>query len=322
MKLSELGERQIIQSIIKEKFFKNLALDDCAIFGSQEEQFVISVDQAFNNPFVLKIGGSLKELGQLFVTQNASDIAAMGCDPIGFLFAVSLPKDLEVEKFEELLSGIKEELEYYHISLLGGDTKEAEKIYLSGTILGKSKGRILTRNGAQIGDIICLSKPVGNAFAKYIDYANGKSSSIFTPKADIELGRGLSYSNLCSSCIDTSDGVFASLQLLSEVNKLTFNVDLNKIEYVFPIGFDEDLDWVNYILNIGGDFGLLFTLMDCEESEQLIDRFNILKIGHVSGLDQKIVMTGNYAKSSSILPWEHFSNIDFFKSNFDKFIKK
>ena len=322
MKLSDLGEREIIKTIIKGKFFKNLNLDDCAVIELNGLQLVMSVDQIFANPFVMKIGGTLKELGQLFVTQNVSDIAAMGCSPIGFMFSVSLPKDLQVAEFELLLAGIQEELTYYNIPLLGGDTKEAEKIHLSGTILGQSENKnILRRKGAKEGDLICLSKPIGKSFANYIDYSNKRASRLFKPKADIELGKILATSNLCHCCIDTSDGVFASLQLLAEENDLTFNVDLDKIKYCFPFGFEYDTEWINYSLNIGGDFGLLFTLRNHPESETLISKFDLLKIGYVSKSDQKIILTGNYAETSSILPWEHFSNLEFFKINFDKFIK-
>jgi thiamine-monophosphate kinase len=315
--ISELGEINLINKVIKTKFFEDLDLDDCAVLQFGKENLLISVDQFFENPFVLDVGGTYRDLGKLFVIQNASDIAAMGGKPIGFMASISMPANFDLHNFELLLEGMKEELAKYDIPLLGGDTKEGDKLKLCGTILGKSESGILRRVGANIGDLICVTNGVGLCLSKYIDFYNKNLNSIYSPKAKITIGRLLAKSNLCTSCMDLSDGIITSLETLSEQNDKTFKVDLGKVSCFYPQGFEFNQEWTNFAFGIGGDFELLFTMKNTQESYNLVRNNGFSIIGEVIDRKDANIISEH---SSEITSWEHFSNIHNIKSCFSSFM--
>ncbi len=317
--IGQKGERWIIEQVIKNKFFNNLELDDCACIEIGSEVLLISVDQMFSKPFLLELGGSYRDLGHLFVTQNVSDIAAMGGIPLFFFSSISFPREFEINNLELFLKGMKEAIEYYKIVLLGGDTKENNKPYFTGTIIGKKHEQVLKRTGCNIGDILCISSPLGRVFSNYVNVMNGFEKKIERPIAEVKLGNYLSSSGLCTSCIDLSDGLLASADIISKANNLS--VRINNLEVVFPIKFENNMNWINFALNIGGDYGLLFTLKNNKDSKEFISQNNLTQIGYISERqDESVILEEMEKLNLEIEYWEHFKHLDSFKKQLNEYI--
>ncbi len=317
--INDIGERKLIKTIIKDKFFKNLDLDDCGILNIGDETLLVSTDQMFEKPMLLDVGGTYEDLGHFFVTQNVSDIAAMGGSPIAFLSSITLPNNFSLSDLELLLSGIKMGLSDYNINLLGGDTKEGHAFKLSGTIIGKGNKNILKRKGCNIGELVCISGKLGTIFSNYIDYANKKTNFLYRPRAKTELGRVLSSINDCTSCIDLSDGLLAGLDTLAELNNLSFKIKINEIDIDIPNININYKTWLNYVLNIGGDYELLFTMKDTKQSRSIISQQNILVIGKTVLKDkQNIILDDD--KNIEINYWEHFKNLNDSNLSIKRFI--
>src|SRR5687767_11335202 len=102
--LGELGERKIIRSIIG-PVVPGMG-DDCAVVTRSDGDFLVTTDPV-PIPAAKVIGGDEDYywMGWLLVTINASDLAAAGATPIGFVSAIEAPGEMDVEEFTRLVAG-------------------------------------------------------------------------------------------------------------------------------------------------------------------------------------------------------------------------
>lgn len=321
MILSELGESEIIKQLIlpllQDGKQKQILLDDCAVLDFTNDCYLlVSTDQISIKPHVLNLGGTYEDVGHYAVTANVSDIAGMGGEPIGILQALMMPKDTPVDQLKSFLKGLKKALDEYNISLIGGDTKEGQNFNVSITIIGSvHRKQILLRKGAKIGDMIFLTGSIGKFFAEYVKHYNTLYKSIQQPKparptAKVKTGRLIATSGLCTSCMDMSDGLIASLNELGQTNNLCFSVEYTLLPFA-NVSYPKDklLEWKEFVLNQGGDFELLFTMQSCSESVELANRIGVTHIGYVhdrSATGPHYELKGYVGRHQ---PWEHFRNI-------------
>ena len=102
-------------------------------------------------------------IGYYAVNVNANDIAAMGGEPRWFLATLLLPeKDTTEALVEDIFSQVRDACEALNITLAGGHTEitvDLNRPILSGHMLGEvSRDRLVTSAGAQVGDVILLTK--------------------------------------------------------------------------------------------------------------------------------------------------------------------
>lgn len=105
--------------------------------------------------------------GAISATNSLSDIYAMGGRPLTALAILGYdPCDFDRNTIKEILRGCLSQLELAGVSLLGGHTVEDPEIKFGLSVTGiVSKNEILRKNGAQAGDILCLTKPLGTGLA-------------------------------------------------------------------------------------------------------------------------------------------------------------
>src|SRR5262245_17352750 len=125
--LFDLGERRILREIIPR--FVSAAGDDCASVTLRSSHVLITTDPV-PRPAARIIGQDDDPywLGWLLVTINASDIAASGAVPEGFVAALDLPKHFAVTDFERLLQGIVDSCQAHGLRYVGGNIREANEI--------------------------------------------------------------------------------------------------------------------------------------------------------------------------------------------------
>src|SRR2546422_3915395 len=103
-------------------------------------------------------------MGGWLTAVTLSDIGAAGARPLGFVAALSMPADTDVEFLRSLANGMEECVREFGIAVLGGDTKEADVLAIAGTAFGRvPKERILLRTGARPGDPIVVTGDLGRA---------------------------------------------------------------------------------------------------------------------------------------------------------------
>jgi thiamine-monophosphate kinase len=180
-------------------------------------------------------------IGWMGVTVNASDLAAVGAEPVGILLSLTLPPDASDELLTGLRAGICAASERYSLPVIGGDTNHGVTLAVGGTAVGLvSDGRPLTRLGAHPGDRLFASGPLGlgGAFAFYRLVGRGGGEGfdslrpvgrgsgeaiVYRPVA--RLREGALLRRFASCCMDTSDGLIPTLDELARRNGCGFTLD-------------------------------------------------------------------------------------------------
>lgn len=315
-KLEDLGEKEVVSRILM-RLESEVALgpgDDAAALDMGDFYLVISTDLVSVGSHSPE-GMSDRQLGWMVAAVNFSDIAAMGAEPLGMVLAMALPRDLEVDRAMDMIEGADQCSRLVGASLLGGDTKEGSEVVLVGSALGKvEKGGILTRGGAQPGDLLAVSGEIGLAAAgflavgKGIDFPAGRKA-LMEPVPHIADGRILSRSGWVTSCVDISDGLAHSIHLISQSSRVFFEVDWESIpvgEGVVDIAKKEGVDLSELVLYFGGDYQLLFTLNPdgLEELRYLLPGMRI--IGRALRDGENILTRGPEIQLLENRGWEHF----------------
>lgn len=148
-----------IKSTVNEKILVGLdTSDDAGIFQISEDlalvQTVDFITPVVNDPFIY---------GQIAAANALSDIYAMGGRPITSLNIVGFCSEIKFEILAEILAGGEKKLEEAECSLVGGHSVNiSEMIYgmsITGTV---HPGKIQSNSGARPGDILILTKALGN----------------------------------------------------------------------------------------------------------------------------------------------------------------
>ena len=199
----------------------------------------------------------------------ASDLAAMGAEPIALLVSLTLP-EIEDDWLRDFTAGLQEACLETGLPLAGGDTTRGA-LSLTVTVLGSTpKAQFLTREGAKSGDRVCVSGTLGDASAGLAistdkvavscPIAKRALQARFTrPAARLTLGQDLR--GLASAAIDISDGLLADARHLATASDIAIEIDSQRIplsDALRSLGDAEQaLQWA---LAGGDDYELLFCL--------------------------------------------------------------
>src|SRR6185437_1139700 len=101
--------------------------------------------------------------GQIAAANAVSDIYAMGGRPLTALAIAAFPKDgLEPGTIRDIFRGGFDKLREAGVALLGGHTVQDAEIKFGYAVTGAiDPARILSNAGAQPGDVLFLTKPLG-----------------------------------------------------------------------------------------------------------------------------------------------------------------
>jgi selenide, water dikinase len=101
--------------------------------------------------------------GQIAAANAVSDVYAMGGRPLTALAIAAMPKDgLEPHTIRDIFRGGFDKLREAGVALLGGHTIQDQEIKFGYAVTGAiDPARVLTNAGAQPGDVLFLTKPVG-----------------------------------------------------------------------------------------------------------------------------------------------------------------
>ena len=205
-------------------------------------------------------------IGWMLVTINASDLAAVGAEPLGILVCETLPPDVTPEWLAALNGGIRAACEATGLGVLGGDTNAGAAIHLVGTALGLiTQGRPLTRCGARPRDRLYASGPLGlggaYALGRLASGGNGQSVP-YRPQARLREGRLLRA--FASACMDTSDGAIATVDELARRNGIGFRLDepVERWTHTAALAAATAAGLPPWMLHAGphGEFELVFTV--------------------------------------------------------------
>ncbi len=325
MKLSDVGEKALIANIIRRKNLKSeetLPLNDDAQLlippNKNGYPLVIATDRTPSDlrPYLWGFY-DLFEYGRYSVISNLSDMAAMGANPFGYLLNIAAPKDMLLKDFEKVFDGIQKSLYEYGTELLGGDTKQANELNLVGVAIGQCfRESELTRSGACPGDKLIISnRPLGGipAAHAYFSSFGSKISSRLEKKlanefhdlyARVDEAKLLAECGSCTSCIDNSDGLIASLDEVSSASGVGFTLKKQMLDipsHVIDTSSKLRCDPIFLACGAGGDFRIIATVKNFDK--KLAEKF--VCIGEVT-VEKTISFGDRVVKKGEISKWNHF----------------
>lgn len=133
-------------------------MEDAAIIGADGKFRVLSTDhlRAFNpDPYLLAKVAAVHALG---------DIWAMGATPDAALSQIVLPplaSEKQANMLREIMAGAREVMEASGATIVGGHTSSGAELTIGFTISAPAGPNTIRQNGAQDGDVIILTKPIG-----------------------------------------------------------------------------------------------------------------------------------------------------------------
>ncbi|MCK4757613.1 MAG: thiamine-phosphate kinase [Thermoplasmata archaeon] len=305
--IGDLGEKAAISRLL-ETFDPdgNSGIgDDCALVDMGREYLLATCDMVNQETHIPE--GTRGWLVGWYVTAiNLSDIASMGGFPLGLLFAMGLPKDMDAEYLDDIARGMEDCCQAYGARVLGGDTKENPTITITGTAFGLvGKKDVMLRKGARPGDIVFLTGQLGNQLGWYKSGAEQDIESLLKVEPRIREGQILSQSGAVTSCIDLSDGLSTSIHHLRKASDAGFELEMEKIPFISGLS-DEDKE---RCLHLGGEFELLFT-SDPSKAQGLmasgLGGLKLTAIGRVMDDSTVHIVVDNNSQALEDMGYEHF----------------
>jgi selenide,water dikinase len=133
--------------------------DDAAAYRIDEERAIVqTVD------FITPIVDTPYEYGQIAAANSLSDVYAMGGRPLFALNIVCFPtQKIPLEVLGQILQGGRDKAREAGIEIVGGHSVEDPEPKYGLVVTGVvPAGKILTNAGAQPGDVLVLTKPLGS----------------------------------------------------------------------------------------------------------------------------------------------------------------
>ncbi len=169
--IGSIGEFGLIDKLTEKlELVNNSSLkgvgDDAAVINASGTTQLVSTDILVEGIHFDLTYAPLKHLGYKAVITNLSDIYAMNAHPKQIVISLAISSRFSVEAIEELYEGVKLACKRYKVDLIGGDTTASVKgLIINVTVIGEQVDeKIVYRNGAKEGDLLCVSGDLGGAY--------------------------------------------------------------------------------------------------------------------------------------------------------------
>lgn len=103
-------------------------------------------------------------LGRICAHHSLNDLYAMGAQPTSALALATIPlmaEPMMEDDLHQLLRGVVDVLNASDTPLVGGHSAEGAELSIALTVTGTPGQTTLTKSGAQVGDMLLLTKPLG-----------------------------------------------------------------------------------------------------------------------------------------------------------------
>ena len=309
--IEQLGEFGLIDHLTKNFEISNKSTlkaigDDAAVLNFDGKKTLISTDLLLEGIHFDLAYTPLKHLGYKAVQVNLSDIYAMNGIATQITVSIGLSSKFPLEAIEELYQGISIACEKYGVDVVGGDTSSSKQgLIISVTSIGYADEKdICYRNGANEGDLLCVSGDLGGAYIGlqllerekniFLENPNiqpdleGKDYIVerqLKPESRKDIVESLKLMKIKpTSMIDISDGLASEILHICKQSNKGCNLYEEKIP-IDPMTYDTarefGIDPTVCALNGGEDYELLFTIKQ-SDFEKIKNNPDISIIGHIT----------------------------------------
>ncbi len=313
--ISSLGEFGLIDHLTQNNEIRHASTlvsigDDAAVLDHLGKQIVVTTDLLIEGVHFDLTYTPLTHLGYKSVVVNLSDVYAMNATPTQITMSIAISNRFSVEALEEFYEGVYAACEKYNVDLVGGDTTSSSKGFvISVTAIGEVKAdKFVKRDGAQKGDLICVSGDLGAAYLGLLLMEREKKIFIESPSVqpDLEnqdyiLRRLLKpearkdivdffedQGILPTAMMDISDGLSSELLHICKQSNVGCVIYEDKIpisEESRNFAFTLKLDPTACALSGGEDYELLFTLKQ-EDYDNITLNEQISVIGYIKEAEE------------------------------------
>jgi len=233
-----MDEFELIKNYFKKISNNNLGAknlnDD--VFFEKKNNLVVSVDtynEGIHFPNFKYPNLVIKKI----LRSSISDLIAKGVKPEYYFISGSANKNQFTKKNLKVISkSLNQEQKKYKLKLSGGDTTNSNKISFSITTIGFSKN-IIERNKAIVNDDIYVTGNIGDSFLGLKIIKNNIKidsklkkyfiNQFYCPDLPFKIYKKIH--KFANTSIDISDGLIADMGKLINNQKLSYEIDVNKI---------------------------------------------------------------------------------------------
>jgi thiamine-monophosphate kinase len=280
--------------------------DDAAVLDFKGKKVLVSTDMLLEGIHFDLAYTPLKHLGYKAIQVNLSDIYAMNGIATQVTVSIGISSKFPLEAVEELYEGIYLACEKYNVDLIGGDTSSSKQgLVISVTAIGYAdENDVVYRNGAEEGDLICVSGDLGGAYTGlqllerekmiFIENPNiqpdleGKDYIVerqLKPEARkdiIELLKDIKVKP--TAMIDVSDGLASEILHICKQSNKGCNIYEDKIPLdpmTYETAREFNLDPTVCALSGGEDYELLFTVKQADY-DKIKFKMDITIVGYIT----------------------------------------
>tara|TARA_B100000686_G_scaffold328745_1_gene389117 strand:- start:6 stop:965 length:960 start_codon:yes stop_codon:yes gene_type:complete len=315
-------------SLIK-KYFQTISKNNPSakklnddVFFDKKKKIIVSVD-TYNEDIHFPNFKYPNLVIKKVIRSSISDLIAKGVKPEYYFISGSGNKKYFTKKNLRLMSkSLSQEQKKYNLKLSGGDTTNSNKVSFSITTIGFAN-KIIERNKAKLNDDIYVTGNIGDSFLGLKVIKNNIKinfklkkyfiNQFYCPNLPYKIFKQIH--KFANTSMDISDGLISDMNKLINKQKLSFEININKI----PISKNLNTYLKKYkkkrnrYLFNGDDYQILFT--SSKKNRSLIK-----SIG--KKMNQKITIIGkinNGYKKNSITMDNKPQNLTNFKGYSHKF---
>ena len=254
MRLSDVGEQGLLAELERRGLARHIDNDAAEL----ADGVVVTQDALVEGVHFRFDWISWRDLGWRAAAVNLSDLAASGAQPEGLVVTLAVPGVALLEDVLELYEGVAET----GVAVVGGDTTEAERVFVSLTAVGRSS-RIPGRAGARPGDRLVVTGPLGRAGAAF------RRSAYERPPLRLQEGQELARH--AHALIDLSDGLGVDAGHIGVRSRCRVVIDLDRVPLAAgatldDLGFGEDYE----LLAAVEEPGAFSVIGRCESGEGVL----------------------------------------------------
>ena len=306
--------------------------DDAAVIRPTGKQIIVSTDLLVEGVHFDLMYTPLRHLGYKSIVVNLSDIYAMNATPKQVTVSIAMSSRFTVEAVDELYEGIYHACQHYGVDLIGGDTTSSLKgLVISVTAIGEAdEDKIVYRDGAKVGDLVCVTGDLGAAFLGLQILEREKRLFLENPDIQPDLddqkylvGRQLKpearreiieyFDEIGlkpSSMMDLSDGLSSDMLHICRQSSVGCELHESRIpisEDAYDQALKFNMDPITCALTGGEDYELLFTIAS-EDETKVSSHPNISVIGQITAREEGCILLtkGGNKHNLTAQGWKHF----------------
>ena len=248
--------------------------DDCAVWTpSAGESVVVTTDSLVEGVHFRTDWTDPASLGHKTLAVNLSDLASMGAAPRLAVVTLGLRGDESVADLRAMYAALGALAAGSGTVIAGGDiVRSPTAMTLHVTAIGETVGgRVLTRSGARVGDVVAVSGTIGASAAglalleldpddprRRAATAGALIDAHLRPEPRLELGSLLLRSG-ASAAMDLSDGLLGDLPKVLAASHVSARVAPGRLPVAAAVRALFPDRWAELAMRGGEDYELLFT---------------------------------------------------------------